>query len=212
MTDGNEDLESEFQRVDKFEMDKLAGDLNVVRQERKVEDSISTKFYELRGIFTNAIAWAFWGDEERQIINISPKLTQQAREAAERCIRDLEAYHKEKMDQSNLVKHARRELELMHEDENMIEWYLEVILAFVNYGHSGGSASIAIPVINDLLQFKNLCPLTNDPDEWMEVGEELWQNRRNSAAFSTDGGKHHYFVDDPPRLRIIYDTEPAPVS
>ncbi len=65
---------------------------------------------------------------------------------------------------SNLVEHARRELELVGEEEEFIEGYLKVIQAFADMGHSGGSASVAIPVIQTLLQFKNLKPLTDNPE------------------------------------------------
>lgn len=101
---------------------------------------------------------------------------------------------------SNLVAHAKRELELVGEEPEIIDGYLKVIQAFADMGHSGGSASVAIPVINELLQFNNLTPLTDDPSEWNNVsdisGEEMWQNRRNSEAFSTDGGKTYYLLSE----------------
>lgn len=103
----------------------------------------------------------------------------------------------------SLLEHARFELELIGEEEETIQGYLNVIQAFANMGHSGGSASVAIPVINELLQFHNLTPLTNDPDEWLFHGEDVWgagggvwQNRRNSEAFSNDGGKTYYLLSE----------------
>lgn len=104
--------------------------------------------------------------------------------------------------QSNLVDHARRELLLINEEPETIEGYLNVIQAFADMGHSGGSASVAIPVINQLLQFKNLSPLTNNPLEWMHVGGDMWppdgvwQNVRNGEAFSHDGGKTYYLLSE----------------
>lgn len=98
--------------------------------------------------------------------------------------------------QSNLVDHARRELLLLGTEPEEIEGYLRVIQAFADMGHSGGSASFAIPVINQLLQFKNLKPLTNNPLEWMEVDEGMWQNVRNSEAFSDDGGKTYWLLSE----------------
>jgi hypothetical protein len=102
---------------------------------------------------------------------------------------------------SNLVNHARHELELVGEDETTIEGYLRVIQAFADMNHSGGSAFVAIPVINELLQFRNLKPLTNNPDEWVFHGPQtwgaeggVWQNKRNSEAFSHDGGKTYYLL------------------
>lgn len=100
------------------------------------------------------------------------------------------------MRESNLVKHALYELELIGEEPETITGYLKVIHAFANMGHSGGSASVAIPTINALLQYKNLRPLTNDPDEWADVGDRMWQNKRNSEAFSEDGGKTYYLLSD----------------
>lgn len=104
---------------------------------------------------------------------------------------------------SNLVDHARLELEKIEEEPETIEGYLGVIQAFADMEHSGGSASIAIPVINELLQFKNLSPLTDDPAEWAYHGPDVWgaeggvwQNRRNGEAFSNDGGKTYYLLSE----------------
>lgn len=104
---------------------------------------------------------------------------------------------------SNLVRHARRELELIGEDPEWVEGYLDVIKAFAKMGHSGGSASVAIPTINQLLQFKNLSELTNDPEEWTHVSEEMWgspggiwQSNRDPEAFSNDGGQTYYLLSE----------------
>jgi hypothetical protein len=99
---------------------------------------------------------------------------------------------------SNLVDHAKRELELLGEEEETVEGYLKIVQAFADMGHSGGSASVAIPTINALLQYKNLTALTDNPDEWMAVDDQAWQNRRNSEAFSTDGGKTYYLLSEHP--------------
>lgn len=106
---------------------------------------------------------------------------------------------------SNLVDHARRELTLLGEDEDTIEGMCKVVQAFADMGHSGGSASVLIPVLNDLLQYKNLKPLTDDPDEWFDQSESsgypLWQNKRNSACFSQDGGQTYWIVDEEPNSK-----------
>ena len=103
---------------------------------------------------------------------------------------------------SNLVDHARRELELIGEEQETIDWFCRVIEEFSSYGHSGGSVSICIPMLQELLWFKNLTPLTDNPDEWLDVtgynpdGPHMWQNRRNSEAFSDDGGKTYYLLSE----------------
>lgn len=127
----------------------------------------------------------------------------------------MNAYNLEKTDEesslvttdeeeSSLVKHARRELELIGEDEDVIEWYLGCIRAFVVYGHSGGSAMATIPVLQKLLMHKHLAPLTDDPDEWYKHSaemwdgvSEIWQNKRNTKMFSSDEGKSYWNVDNP---------------
>lgn len=104
---------------------------------------------------------------------------------------------------SSLVDHARRELELLGEEEEVILGYLRVIEAFSEQGHSGLSAMIAVNVIKDLLLYKNLTPLTDNPDEWTAIseevmggGERVWQSKRNPEAFSKDGGKTYYLLSE----------------
>lgn len=102
----------------------------------------------------------------------------------------------------HLVQHARRELTTIGEEPETIQRYLRVVQAFSDMDHSGGSAEIAIPTINLLLQYQNLAPLTNNPDEWMQVSsmmygtDDLWQNRRNGEAFSDDGGKTYTLLHE----------------
>lgn len=104
---------------------------------------------------------------------------------------------------SNLVEHAKRELSYINEDPEIVEGYLKMIQIFADMGHSGGSASVFIPTLNQLLQFKNLTPLTDDPDEWINHTPDMWdgvngvyQNKRNGEAFSNDGGKTYYLLSE----------------
>jgi len=109
---------------------------------------------------------------------------------------------------SNLVDHAKQELDILaskgEPDEELNQIIVECVEKFAEYGHSGGSAGWAIPVLNDLLHFKNLSPLTDNQDEWMEVldggllyrGYTVWQSRRNPEAFSHDGGLTYYLLSN----------------
>lgn len=113
------------------------------------------------------------------------------------------ALKKPKQEENNLLSHARKELELLKEEPETIEAYLRVIQAFRDMGHSGSSATVSIPVINALLLFKNLTPLTDDPDEWMHISanvwdsqSDIWQSKRCPDAFSTDGGKTYYLLSE----------------
>lgn len=97
---------------------------------------------------------------------------------------------------SNLVDHARRELEHLGCKEEDILDVEKVVRAFADIHPSGGQASWLIPIIHTLLQFKPLTPLTDDPKEWVEVGDGLWQNSRNSEALSNNGGRTYWLVSE----------------
>lgn len=113
---------------------------------------------------------------------------------------------------SNFVEHAKRELSLLGNDDEFNNSIIKSIEAFASYGHSGGSASVAIPLLNDLLQFKNISPLTDNKNEWNEVGRNTWQSRRNPEAFSEDSGKTYYLLSERDNLKegqslIIHNSE-----
>lgn len=101
---------------------------------------------------------------------------------------------------SNLVDHARRELAAINEDPEHTQGILNVVQAFADMRCSGGQASVAIAQITELLEFHNLSPLTDDPEEWYhhEMGsqEDFWQNRRRGEAFSHDGGRTYYLLSE----------------
>lgn len=97
----------------------------------------------------------------------------------------------------SLVEHAKRELELcgqFAEDPAYAQSIVAAVAAFASYGHSGGSAGVALHQLTALLRFEALSPLTSDPDEWVDHGG-VWQNRRDSRAMSGDGGKTWWYVD-----------------
>lgn len=102
-----------------------------------------------------------------------------------------------------LLEHAIAELNKSGAMDEDPEWCKSIILAvegFRSYGHSGSSASVAIHVLHQLLQYKPLSPLTSDPTEWNSVTwgskPEVWQSRRWSEAFSTDGGHTYYLLSE----------------
>lgn len=102
--------------------------------------------------------------------------------------------------ESNLVSHARHELERLGEEGYVIDWYLTVVRAFASIDHSGGSAAAALPVLERLLRYEPLTDLTDDPAEWIDRGEvngmPWWQNTRDSRAMSHDGGKTYWMVHE----------------
>jgi hypothetical protein len=103
----------------------------------------------------------------------------------------------------SLVEHAQKELELAGNDKAFNDCIINAVREFAKYGHSGGSATVGIHILNDLLQFKNLTPLNDDPKHWMLVTEgstgkygPCWQSTRNPEAFSQDGGQTYYLLSE----------------
>lgn len=122
---------------------------------------------------------------------------------------------------SELVRHARRELEAIGQfkgDPEFADSIVKAVEAFAAYGHSGGSAGAGIAMLHELLQFHNLGPLTDHPEEWMHVGAQdprtptgagdVWQSRRRADAFSEDGGKTYYCLDE--EGQPVHEAEQAP--
>jgi hypothetical protein len=104
---------------------------------------------------------------------------------------------------SNLVDHARRELALIGEDEWLTNGLCKVVAAFAEMGHSGSSAEHCTVVLEKLLRYRPLSPITDDPAEWEDRSEmsgyPIWQNIRDSRAMSKDGGKTYTLVDEEPK-------------
>lgn len=115
---------------------------------------------------------------------------------------------------SELGEHARHELELVGEEPEVIDWYVKVVETFAEFGHSGPSAEYTTRVLEQLLRFKNLTPLTDNPEEWMDIsryteqGTPLWQSLRNSGAFSSNGGKTYHLMGE--EEYIEHKTMPNP--
>lgn len=112
---------------------------------------------------------------------------------------------------SNLIDHAERELSLLGNDAAMNQGILAMVAVFSTMGHSGSSAAYCTHVVERLLRFENLTPLTDDPDEWMFIAEEMmpegsektWQSRRNPEAFSHDEGKTFYLLSERFRKGVL---------
>lgn len=104
----------------------------------------------------------------------------------------------------SLVEHAERELEFAGVEEDVRPSLVAAVEAFASYGHSGASAAVCRMILFKLLSYEALGPLTDNPDEWMDVSHlvdgdgdrTVSQNRRRSDAFSFDGGKTYYLLDE----------------
>ena len=73
---------------------------------------------------------------------------------------------------------------------------MELIEVFSKQGHSGYSAFIVREIFYKLSNFKPLNNnITNNSDEWNEVGDGFYQNKRNPSIFTNDV-KYYYDIDD----------------
>ena len=66
---------------------------------------------------------------------------------------------------------------------------LYMVKEFGKEDHSGYSASYAINLLNKLLRFEPLSPLSGDDSEWNEVGHGVFQNKRCFHVFKDADGK-----------------------
>lgn len=88
----------------------------------------------------------------------------------------------------NVRRHAERELALLGGSEDrmqqkMNEHILRMVDLFAEENHSGMSANYAVNILEKLLRFEPLTPLTGEDDEWDDVGDNILQNRRCSHVF-----------------------------
>ena len=97
---------------------------------------------------------------------------------------------------SNLLKHAKRELEAAGYSEGddmsalMRDNVLQLIKVFSKQGHSGFSAPFCVSLFKTLASYKPLGPLKGTDDEWNDVSEGLYQNNRCSRVFKDSGGAY----------------------
>lgn len=82
---------------------------------------------------------------------------------------------------SNLTKHVQ--IEVARIDPEAVLGITNIARVFAIGGHSGGSAPITIGLISAALSWKPLTPLTGQAEEWHEVEEGIFQNKRCSHVF-----------------------------
>jgi hypothetical protein len=90
---------------------------------------------------------------------------------------------------SNLLDFAKSELEFAgyfngdEMNQAMADGVLQLLEVFSEQGHSGFSASFAVSLFKELASFKPITPLTGEDDEWFEVTDGVYQNKRYSGLF-----------------------------
>lgn len=80
-------------------------------------------------------------------------------------------------------------------NDAMCDHILKMVDVFAEEGHSGFSAEYAIGILQKLLRYQPLSPLTGEDDEWMEVGDEVFQNKRCSHIFKKGKDGQAYDID-----------------
>lgn len=96
----------------------------------------------------------------------------------------------------SLEDHARfelrKQLALPDDDyDRMIaDAVVELIQTFAAQGHSGMSASFCRQYFDRLARFEPIGPLTGEADEWVEVSDGVFQNRRCSRVFRDETGAY----------------------
>jgi hypothetical protein len=99
-----------------------------------------------------------------------------------------------------LLEHAEREMDLMGLTDDgemngmMRKHILHMVKEFAAEGHSGFSASYAIQLLEKLLKFEPITPLTGEDWEWVDVSEQsgkpMWQNVRCGRVFKDEDGAY----------------------
>ena len=96
---------------------------------------------------------------------------------------------------SNYIKHLRREVPEWFSQDGPNKWLAESteqLLAVLSHeGHSGGSIGFALKFFDTMARFKPWGPLTGDDDEWVEIGDNYYQNRRCHSVFKKDGSAYN---------------------
>lgn len=111
------------------------------------------------------------------------------------------------VEESKLVQHANHEMYLAGLYDTDADYngaipgaVQRVVQVFAADEHSGGSAAMVLAILDKVLRFEPLTPLTSDPEEWRNVSETagypFWQNKRDTRMFSEDGGKTWYNVEE----------------
>jgi hypothetical protein len=119
---------------------------------------------------------------------------------------------------SALVSFAKDELARLRDNEpcdlqdSVDANVIKIVEAFASGGHSGSTAAYTIGIVERLLRFDPLTPLSGADDEWMDVSEmsgtPMWQNVRCSHVFKDESKAWDIDAEDP-RAPITFPYDPA---
>lgn len=109
----------------------------------------------------------------------------------------------------SIIDQAKDELKRVNFGDEDSAIMIEILEKFFDQWDSGGAVHAVAPVLQRLIAGKCLSPLTGGDDEWNEVGDGVFQNRRVSTVFKDPrfhDGKQAYDLDNPagPREAISF--------
>jgi len=90
---------------------------------------------------------------------------------------------------SAMSKHAIVELSLIKEEPKVVLWYVSILEAYNAMNLTEEASDHCLETLTRLIRYENLAPLTDEPLEWVKVGDDIWQSIRNYDAYSNNGGK-----------------------
>ena len=105
-------------------------------------------------------------------------------------------------EESNVLVHAIRELEILERQviDDPRALYMQkcrtndilgMLAVFTTQGHSGTSAAYAEWALTRLMGLKPLTAILGTEDEWMEINDGYYQNKRFSSVFKDNHRAYH---------------------
>lgn len=100
----------------------------------------------------------------------------------------------------NLRSHAENEMAIAWPEQCDMQDAVkrcvdEILIVFSSQQHSGSSAPYVIGVAERLMRFQTLSPLNGTDDEWMNVGDGIYQNKRCGRVFKDGADGQAYDID-----------------
>lgn len=105
----------------------------------------------------------------------------------------------------SIIDQARIELKAINFGDEDSAVMIDILERFFQQWDSGGAVSVVAAMLQRLLAGRPLSPLTGDDDEWTEVGNGVFQNKRLSSVFRDPrfyDGKLAYDLDNPDGSRV----------
>lgn len=106
---------------------------------------------------------------------------------------------------NNIRKHAQKELDILFDlepDHLLIDFREEILNLcekFGNSGQSGGSAPYTASLLSNIIKkiclFDVIAPIIGSDEEWVNVFEDTYQNKRCSALFKDGKNGFSYYID-----------------